>query len=457
LIICRWRKISLCSLFPLLTLLIILWPGCKSTAPQYVFLIVIDTCRADHLSCYGYEHPTTPGIDLLASNAVRFSHAISQSPWTLPSVASLLTSTYPSIHGATGTIKEGFHRLEHGTPAALILQREGYLTQAFINNSFFYPGFGLNAGFTGYDNFRCSNSQIRNAGETCRLAVDWLERVMGEDKKRIFLFLHLFDPHLDYAPPPPFQSKFIPPGIETSFSGPVSLDTVTAIGREGGTTLGNLTYIISQYDGEIAYCDHVLGSFFEQLKRIGLYEEALIILTSDHGEEFLEHRGLDHGHTLFDELIHVPLIIKMPGSEKAGNVIPNQVRLIDVMPTIFDILRLSLPDDFKGRSLLPLIREGESGTDLPAFSEALLYGAEKKSLRDRGYKFIFNPSGRQHLLFDLSGDPQEQNNLSGSMPGKSTKMLSQLKGFLAEDHAPGKKVDLDKETLENLRSLGYLD
>jgi arylsulfatase A-like enzyme len=445
-----------CLKFTLLLMAVLLASGCEKKQRPPVFLIVIDTCRADHLSCYGYPLNTSPRIDRFAKDSIRFTTAVSQSPWTLPSVASILTSAYPSTHGATGTIKEGFHRLEGVRPATVLLSEKGFTTQAIINNSFFNARFGMAEGFQGYDNFNCSNDRIRDAGRTCAMAADWLEE-RDERQGGLFLFLHLFDPHLDYDPPDAYRTRFVPEGLKTSLSGPVTLETVRAIGKQGGATAGDLAYLISQYDGEIAYCDDALGGFFSALKRMDLYDRALIILTSDHGEEFLDHQGLDHGHTLFDELIRVPLIIKMPGNAEAGRVVSSQVRLIDIMPTIFDVLDLSPPGDMAGSSLLPLIRGRDPGHGRQAFSEALLYGEEKKSIRDESIKLIYDPVGGRHMLFDLSQDPKEQRNLYRRRPDAAEKMRAKLAAYLKAERTTGKRVELDAETMDNLRALGYMN
>ncbi|MFH1221387.1 MAG: sulfatase [Candidatus Eisenbacteria bacterium] len=382
------------------------------SGPLNVVLIGIDTLRADHLGCYGYSRDTSPNIDRLASEGVRFETAISASPWTLPSFATVFTSLYPSQHGVGSFLAS--MRTTFPTLAMMLLKLH-YSTAAFVSSAALSADFKIDRGFEYY--YAPSFSAERQADAITRDALKIIDRPLG---KPFFLFVHYFDPHLPYSPPPPYAAKFNP-----GYQGPFSKSfTPEMIGTNRDRRFDavkalsptDLEQIVSLYDGEIGFTDEAVGRLLAGLEERSLRRNTLILLLSDHGEEFLDHGGFEHGHSLFSELIKVPLIISLPGRLPKNKIVQRQVRLLDVTPTVLDLLGV-LPDaHLEGVSLKPLIvgKGNPRASDMAllppdaAYSGALLSGPEKKSMRVYPWKLIYEiPSGATKL-YNLEDDPGEK-------------------------------------------------
>lgn len=388
-----------------------------SYKPINVILIGIDTLRADHLSCYGYSRATSPSIDKLASEGVRFETAMSAAPWTLPSFATVFTSLYPSQHGA-GSLQT---RMRATFPTlALMLVKTGYSTAGIVNNATIGPEFGMDLGFESY--YLAPPVRECNANRATDDALEWID---GNKEKRFFLFVHYFDPHLPYEPPDPYDSMFNP-----GYAGPVGKSfTPQGLGTDrdrGYHTIKALpqadwNQIVSLYDGEIAYTDAAVGRLIAGLDERGLRRNTLVVVLSDHGEEFLEHGGMDHGFTLYDEVLKVPLIFSLPGRLPEGQVVKEQVRLLDVAPTILDVLNVATDAHMEGASLKPLLL-GKGAPELPSagllppevsFSESLLGGSsEMKCVRAYPWKFIYEMRTGHAWSYNLERDPQERQDLA---------------------------------------------
>jgi arylsulfatase A-like enzyme/TolA-binding protein len=428
-----------------------------------IVLISIDTLRADHLSCYGYSKKTSPHIDKLAEEGTLFSQNISAAPWTTPSHMSIFTSLYPILH----EVNEMRKRLdEKRVTLAEVLKKNGYTTAAFISAPTMLPyELGFGQGFDLYDDytvtfdihfnlFRKNERKLTNNDHpinplTHWMVTNWLER---NHKKSFFIFLHYWDPHYEYEPPPPYNRMFNP-----DYKGEIT-------GNVEGVKLGmdeeDFNHIVSLYDGEIRYTDEYVGLFLQKLKELNLLDKTLIILTSDHGEEFLEHGGSMHGKTLYDELIHVPLIIRYPSLIPKGEVISAQVRTVDIMPTILALLGISIKEKIDGLSLLPLIQK-EKRNKREAFSET--YPC-LKSLRTEELKFINNLKKEEKEFYDLSKDPKEKTNLIGER--EEAKIFDQnLANWMNSQEEllaslpksrPTSKIEIDPEVRERLRAMGYL-
>lgn len=389
--------------------------------PINVVLIGIDTLRPDHLGCYGYSRATSPNIDRLAGEGVRFESAISASPWTLPSFATVFTSLYPSQHGA-GSLQT---RLRTVFPTlALILLKKGYSTAGIVNNPTMGADFNMDRGFEYHD--LPPAIRERTASGTTDDALAWLDR---NSNRPFFLFVHYFDPHLPYAPPAPYDTVF-----SAGYAGPVgrSFDAKTT-GTDNLRVYDDIrampaedwNRIVSLYDGEIAYTDAAVGRLLAGLEQRDLRGNTLVILLSDHGEEFLDHGGMNHGHSLYDELLRVPLIVSMPGRLPAGQVIEQQVRMLDITPTILDILKIKPESHFEGVSLRPLLAgKGDSKPSetslLPpdvAYSGALMAGSsERKSVRKYPWKLIYEIATETTRLYNLEDDPGETRDLAAEEP-----------------------------------------
>ena len=399
---------------PLLALLLV----CGPEHTRYnVLVIAVDTLRPDHLGCYGYGRPTSPNIDGIAEDGALFENTFSQAPWTLPSFASVFTSLYPSQHGATTVetmMRTGFPTL------AEILAARGYATGAVVNAPVLRSDFGLNRGFGYYS--EPSGVIERPADEVTRDALEWIDSL---EEGPFLAFVHYFDPHLAYAPPSPYDTLF-DPGYSGRLGKSFDLDYFSS--KRAGAIRDEIdaldaadrNHIVSLYDGEIAFTDSAIGALLAGLIDRRIDQNTLVVLLSDHGEEFFEHGGLDHGHSLYGELIRVPLIMRFPDGLGRGKRLARQVRLIDVTPTILDYLGEEGIFEFEGVSLLPLIEGGEApasragallGIDF-CLSEAMRRTNMVKSITSYPYKLIENVETKERSLFDLDADRLEQTNLA---------------------------------------------
>ena len=425
-----------------------------------VLVISIDTLRRDHMSLYGYPRRTTPGLEALARESVVFDDAVSTSSWTLPAHASLLTSTYPSVHGAVN-LNVG---LSPAWPSvATLLQEAEFTTQALVTHVYLSTEYGFGEGFD-----RHVYLPETRAEEVTKRAIRFL-RAMGD--RDFFLFVHYYDPHWHYDPPAPYDETFDP-----SYDGDASgvwwdfkeLDRDSIDPRD-------LHHIEALYDGEILYTDRHVERLMRSMKELGIFDKTLIVVTSDHGEEFLEHGSWEHQKTLYEEQLRVPLIIKFPGGEEAGRRVKEQVTLLDVAPTIAYVMELPVPASFRGVSLQGELVENR---ELWSETEHTIDGTHKLSLR-RGAsstKAIFSVrvsvSGSVSLgdaddvdvldveLFDLEADPGELEALDDNEMRQ--RVEERLRDYLAgvaaarEGKTDTPNVDLDPKERERLRALGYI-
>ncbi len=386
-----------------------------------VVVITLDTTRADHLGCYGAARAATPNIDALARNGVRFTQAQSPVPLTLPSHASLFSGRVPRRHGVRDN--EGF-RLDAGVPLlAERLGAAGYTTAAFVSAAVLDRSGGLDRGFSIYDDAvrvgdrRAFDYQERAASQT----IDALLLRLPSLTPPFFLWLHLYDPHLPYVPPEPFATRFA----------------------------GRL------YDGEIAFLDSQLGRLLDAFKRKGI--TPLIVVAGDHGESLGEHGERGHGVFLYQATQHVPLILLGPGLP-AGTTVEATVGLVDVAPTILDLLGLPALPDTDGRSLLPLARGGRlpaADYEMETFYPSFSYGwAPLRALRSGPYKYIEAPRAE---LYELPTDPRETRNLARSAAKRVGELSHALDGRLGDDRTPTALEAPDPdERHERLSSLGYV-
>ncbi len=421
-----------------------------------VVIVSIDTLRRDHASLYGYRRKTTPGLEDLESEAVVFDDAVSTSSWTLPAHASLFTSLYPSFHGAVN-LHQGLSDELTGLPR--LLNEQGFFTQAIVTHLYLSEQYGFGTGF----------DRLLYMPET--RAEQVTDRAIGVLRSRgdrdLFLFLHYYDPHWHYDPPPPYDRTFDPDysgsasGIWWDFKEhtPESMDPQ------------DLHHILALYDGEILYTDIHLGRFFQEMKRLEMFDKALVIVTSDHGEEFGDHGGWEHQKTLYEEQLRVPLLVKLPGGEGRGRRVGEQVSLLDIAPTVLEHLGAPVPPSFQGRSLLPLgerVREGEGANVVWSETEHTVDGSHKLSIRrgsDRE-KLIFSLHGRGREdsrveLYNLPNDLVEGVDLANTDSDLVDREWARLIEFLDAATDWQKKnnssvpVELTPEQLDKLRLLGY--
>jgi len=464
-------------------------------SPKYVVLITVDTLRADAVSCYNPGTNLTPNIDAFAQQAVLFENAVTNSPWTLPAIASLMTGMPPSVHQAT----RHHARITGKLPTlAGEMKKAGYYTAAIGINPTLTKQTCISNGFIYYD-FYPKFSTGRSVGAKIRkhlsryipdekvtnviaeglvidfgsfistdrltdLSIRWLRK--NKDKS-VFFWIHYFDPHVPYAPPAQWlqgREKKLIPSIGYNFDRPDDLLTGVFV-----PTQKEREWIKELYNGEVRYVDHNLGRLFAMLKQMGIYDRALIILTGDHGEEFWEHGAYYHGHSLYNELISIPLIVKLPG-KAAPKRVGVGVSLRNLMPTILDYCRVKgRRQKIYNRSLLPLIT-GKNGT--AAFesrlvvSSAMRYGEEKQALYFDGLKYIRSEMSRQEELYNTEADPLEKNSIADGFPEKIKQAIELLnkhfqfskrmiKLFKINEVRKDKRKPANQGQEDKLKSLGY--
>ncbi len=392
-----------------------------------VLLITMDTTRADHLHAYGNRGVETRSLDLLAKRGVLFAQAVTPSPSTLPAHSSIHTGLYPFHHGARAN---GTFKLSDGVRTlAESLRADGYQTGAAISAFVLDGRFGLPRGFDSYDDdltkgIKYSPHMFRErpAEVTNEAVFAWLESHAREGK--FFFWTHYFDPHAAYLPPEPYRSR----------------------------------YADDLYTGEIAYTDRQIGKLMAKLKELGVLDRTLVVVTSDHGEGRGEHGEMTHALLVYDATLHVPMIFSAPPPFPQGAVVRSQVSLIDVMPSILELVGAEVPAGLDGRSLLGLGGNGPRPTYIENLSTQVLHGwAPLLGVRQDDYKFIFAPTPE---LYDLRDDPRELDNRYEQEPVLSADMHALLRSFVGDDPYMGtaaqQNLPLDPETEELLRSLGYV-
>jgi len=400
-----------------------------------IVLFTIDTLRADHLECYGYDKVKTPHINRLAAEGTLFRDVISPTPLTLPAHSSIFTGTYPLFHGVRDN--GGFYLDPKHVTLAEVLKEKGYQTGAFVGAFVLDSRWGVDQGFDYYfDNFDLTkyrkislDSVQRRGDEVLEEARNWIGR---NDQGKFFAWIHLYDPHTPYEPPEPFRSEY--------GGGPYSL-----------------------YDGEIAYVDGLIGGFLEFLLNQGVADNTLIILTGDHGESLGEHKESAHGFFVYDAAVRVPLIIRLPGLAGArGGEVSRQAQSIDLMPTVLDLIGADAPPAVQGRSLVSLLQGSEAEAEPVAYSETFFprfhYGwSELRSLRQGRFKFIDAPRPE---LYDVSLDPGELQNLINEKASLGHDMKRDLDGLVAQYSAPEEELagpqNIDHDSLVKLQALGYI-
>ncbi len=455
-------------LIPILLLLLAALAACGKAKPEAgrplagaakgwnVVLLTVDTLRADRLGTYGYKaHPNSPRIDAQLAAGVTFENAMSQRASTWPSLASVLTGLYPSGHG----VNENGFGFPDGLPTLpKLLHAAGYQTGAFLSNM-------CQANHQGWDSFSCSGGQD---GKDVRRALEWAQ---GVDAKRPFvLWVHLFGAH-----PPYYNGGGGADEMDPGYPGTLGprkklLDPVMT--TPVPLTARDLRHLDALYDAAVQGSDRISGSLLAGLKAAGRLDHTIVIFAADHGEELYQHnRYLYHSCSVYQTTLHVPLGIAAPGLIPAGAQVPQIVELIDVLPTLLELVGVAAPAEQHGRSLVPYLeRPGAAGRGLPAFSE---YGSSTihTVLQDR-WKLVHNPDGFSPIcipnappnhypiakeeLYDLSRDPGEKENLAAKEPAKVAELSRLLDRRFAglKNRVHDQKVP--DELKKELNSLGYV-
>ena len=410
----------------------------KEAMPN-ILLFTVDACRPDHFGCYGYNRNTTPNIDKLAKEGVLFTHAFSQSAWTTPGMISIFTSLYPPTHGVDAkdrTLREDVLTLPK------VLKWNGYVVPVlpkFVDiQNYWHLGFDV----VDKERFQAEEGE------------DLLKLLEAYKDQKFFIWYHYHGLHLPYNPQNPYDKIF----QEDIFSGisadteAISLVKMKSVIKNSSISFNSIDrkVIVALYDGQVRQFDDYMGQLTEKMKKWGILDNTVIIITSDHGEELFEHGFIGHASTslnakLYDEIIHIPLIIWWPKKIK-HRVADELVQQIDVMPTILDILGLPIPEEVQGYSLVPSIQGKRANNLRPVFCETILGGYQStkemeeirlRCVRTKEWKLIYTNTPRHDLnsegvnngkyeLYNLSNDPKEERNIFENHPEVAKELKKKL-------------------------------
>ncbi len=426
-----------------------------------VLVISIDTLRADHLGFHGYTRATSPNLDAFVATGAVFERAISTAPWTLPSYGTLFTGLEPARHRAgISARREAAFGSGEGLPGAdyqslvpdvptlaSTFAADGYLTKALSSNPFLDPASSIDRGFDSFVQY------LNRAQAGVDLATRW---IADQGDAPWFLFLHLMDPHMPYTPPAPYDTRFSKTALRTYPGHPHSIESLRA--EPPSAELQQL--LVDSYDGEIAYTDAQIGRLLDELRRSGVLEHTIVVVHADHGEEFWDHGGFEHGHTLFDETLHVPLAFVAPGLVAPNVRIAPRTSTVHAFATLLDLAGIRVPEHV-GTSLAAELRAVDAAAATVGdvcISEALLGSDRESKSWSRGTEKFMTDGRDRSSLFDLAVDPGEHADLAPANPAR----VRQLREFLvrralhaAEMVGEESPADFDRDRRADLERLGY--
>jgi arylsulfatase A-like enzyme len=428
--------------------------ACGESPPPNVLLISLDACRADHLGSYGYERDTSPFLDEVARGGTRFSNAFINTLGTAPSHTTMLTSTYQEWHRVDYSPNRRTRKRARMRRAAdrvprdvvmvqQILKKNGYTTLAATAGGNFGVGHAFDRGF---DSF---NGRSRDVTAVAGKLRELIDRYRNPEKP-IFAVFHTYEIHSPYDPPEEYRTIFgeFDSGFQPTSRALLDINADPAKSLSGP----EMAKTVALYDGEIRFTDDTLRDFFAYLEETGFLDNALVIITSDHGEEFGDHGGVLHQGFLYDELMSIPLILS--GTGISPRVDERMVSTIDIAPTILDFVGLDAPDAMQGQSLLRK-DPGRNGSDA-VFAQ---YGPRRYAVRTDNWKLIRNTGSGVIELYDLWNDPDEFVNVADAHPDIVADLGSRIDAFKARHRAPKRKTsrqELEQEEIEHLKALGYL-
>lgn len=406
----------------------------------HIIFVVVDSLRADHVSSYGYMRETTPKLDAkVADEGVLFTDVTAASSWTNPSNGAMLTSHTPS------SIDTIWSDIDRSIPEDEILLAEylhdaGYKTAGFVSNYWLRSRFGYDQGFDVYEG--TSGEHTQRAFAINDLATDWIDSNKNDlqsSGQPLFLFLYYLDPHTWYDPPPPYDALY-----DNTYTGTL---TTAVFGNGEEVVAGNIVpterdveHLLALYDGEITHWDFYLGQMLDYLQTNGLLENSIVVVTSDHGEMFGEHGKWVHGNSLYEEVIRIPLLFRYPDVLTAGQVLTAPVHMMDIMPTLLDMVGSPVPDDMQGQSLLPLMQGGQAPLSRPIFSEMagerdpnsipywIAPHTNLYSIKQDGWKLIHAEQAQEagELYEVQSSSVYEIDNLAGQELEKANLLFDQI-------------------------------
>lgn len=430
--------------------------GCGPSARRpNVLLVSIDTLRADHLASYGYERETAPTLTRLAEEGARFENAYSQAPSTVPTHASLFTGRFPFEHGAYHV---GLAVRDEEETLAERFRDAGYRTFAATSSVRFRGRTGFDQGFDRFERFDELEKNDRSQAVTDRV-LEWI----GQGDEPWFGFVHYFDPHQPYAPPEPWRTRWHP-GIAMLDPEDTSDYLYFHDGPDKTVPPRVLEYLRALYDAEIRFLDVQLERLFAALEPEAGTPGTLVLVTSDHGEEFKEHGGLSHARRLYEELLRVPFLVWWPGRIPARTVLPGPAQSIDVLPTLLDLAGVGAPAGLPGRSWHPeLLSREEPGAQPPSRDWVFAQLKDARwslaaDMEDGRFKYISRDDA-PHRLFDLRADPGEQEDRLHDRPDVVAKLreLAAVLGADAPPEVPVPAEPVSPEIRERLREIGYVE
>jgi arylsulfatase len=453
------------ALLPGLVGLACMWAACGRSRGPNVILVTIDTLRADYLGCYGHDRPTSPNIDAFSADAALFEQVLCQSPETLPSHTSIMTGTHPRTNGVISHESKVDAAI---TTLAEVVSKQGYTAGAIVSSHVLDAKYGLDQGFATYravhyaykENQREAMHQ-REEDPTTDEALTWLR---DHSKTKFFLWVHWFHPHRAYNPPPRYKQLFA-----GGYAGPAAEDQNDFAMRVWRDRVElpaeDVAYMRGLYDGEVAFTDAQVGRLLDELKALGLLDNTVVVITSDHGEILYEHEYyFGHDIALYDECTMIPLLVRIPGLGAPARRIGGLVQSIDIFPTVLEALGISCPAGVEGKSLLPLLRGSADRTVEHGFTETFPFPEKcppRHAVRTETAKMVWReepPAEMVKQLYDLKADPAETANLYPAGP-----QAAALDAILADWIAPKGlhpapiPTAAESGRLKILKSLGYVD
>lgn len=442
----------------------------RANQPPSVIVILVDTLRADYLGTYGFEGPISPHIDAFAQESVVFENCFSQAPWTKPSVTSLFTSLQPAVHrvyshdgkfGLRDRARQTETLAEEALTLAEALKEGGYATAAFVANPWIERDHGFGQGFDVFDTHPRGNDV--KAGPVLEAAQEWIAKQRQE--RPYFAYIHLMDVHGPYNAPeedyeavrdsPQFGKEPVPLTPRQIRKAPVYLRRSPWV----RTAPPDARVWRARYAANVHALDRRLEPFFQELRRTGVFDSAIIAITSDHGEQLHEHGRWDHGNSLYDEELHVPLIVRLPGGGNGGNRVAAVVSLVDVMPTILALAEVPPVEGLQGRDLSGSLKNGSDALkSVASFATAVKWKPTRQSLRTEFYKLIKGSDEGRGRLYDLRKDPGEQTNIADRSPAFAAVdalLTAQVLANEARGQLEAKRAPMPARVQERLRALGY--